>query len=198
MRWVWRLLQRNWKHSVLLRHSKTLLHPSITGQMFSEALSFIPQVGPIPLKINSLPIPLASTTKPLMKANWIVCRLYDQAIKPRSVFSENKRCCCWRMITWDHLHAVTPLNPAIRPQSFPILRTSIHSARCIKTLRGTISLNKHQNLLPLWLISFLNSSWVIRRKARSEASVAAIHCEEVWQLAYIHHVSKTINHVVYQ
>ncbi len=81
MRWVWRLLQRNWKHSVLLTHSKNLLHPSITGQMFSEAFSFTPQVGPIPLKINLLPIPLASTTKALMKANWIICGLYDEAIK---------------------------------------------------------------------------------------------------------------------
>lgn len=85
MRWVWRLLQCNWKHSVLLTHSKNLLHPSIIGQMFSEAFSFTPQVGPIPLKINSLPIPLASTTKALMKTNWIVCGFYDQAIKPGSV-----------------------------------------------------------------------------------------------------------------
>lgn len=178
MRWVWRLLLRNWKHSVLLTHSKNLLHPSITGQMFSEAFSFTPQVGPIPLKINSLPIPLASTTKELMKANWIVCGLYDQVIKPRSVFQGNKRCCCWRTLTWDHLHAVTPLNPAIRPQSSPILRTSIHSARCIKTLRGTISLNKHQNLLVLLANFLLNSSWVVRRKTWSEVRVAAKQCDE--------------------
>lgn len=54
--------------------------------MFSEAFSFPSQVGPVPLKINSLPIPLASTTKALVKANWIVCGLYDQAIRLRSMF----------------------------------------------------------------------------------------------------------------
>lgn len=54
--------------------------------MFSEAFFFTPQEGPIPLRINSLPIPVASTTKALMKANWIVCGLYDQVIKTRSVF----------------------------------------------------------------------------------------------------------------
>lgn len=44
-------------------------------------------MGTIPLKINLLPILLvASTRKALMKANWIVCGLYDEAIKPRRVF----------------------------------------------------------------------------------------------------------------
>lgn len=122
IRWVWMLLQYNWKHSVLLAHSKNLLHLSITSQMFSEALSFIPQVETILLKVNSLPIPLASTTKVLMKANWIVCGLCDQAIKPS--FSENKRGCFWRTFSRDYLHDLTPLNSAIRPQSFPIPRSS--------------------------------------------------------------------------
>lgn len=146
MRWVWRLLQRNWKHSVLLTRSKNLLHPSITGQMFSEALSFTPQVGPIPLKINSLPIPLASTTKALMKANWIVCGPYDEAIKPKSAFLRTRdvvddgRSLGTICTPWPHL--ILLLDPKASP------------SRRLRTLRGTITLNKHQNLLLLWLISY--------------------------------------------
>lgn len=119
MRWVWRLLLRNWKHSLLLTHSKNLLHPSITGQMFSEAFSSAPQVGPIPLKINSLPIPLASTTKALLKANWIVCGLYDQAIKQRSVFRRTRdvvvdgRSLGTICTPWPHL--ILPLGPQASP-----------------------------------------------------------------------------------
>lgn len=154
MRWVWMLLQCNWKHSVLLTRSKNLLHPSITGQMFSEALSFTPRVGPIPHKINSLPIPLASTTKALVKANWIVCGPYAEAIKPKSVFLRTRdvvvdgRSLGTICTPWPHL--IRPLDP----QSFPIQRTSVHSTLCIRALRGTITLNKHQNRLLLWLISF--------------------------------------------
>lgn len=153
MRWVWRLLQRNWKHSVLLTHSKNLLHPSITGQMFSEALSFTPQVGPIPLKMNSLPIPLASTTKALMKANWIVCALYDEAIKPRSVFWRTRhvvvdgRSLGTICAAWPHL--IPPLDPKASP-SWGLQYILLAALR----MRGTISSNKHQNLLLLWPISF--------------------------------------------
>lgn len=127
--------------------------------MFSEAISFTPQEGPIPLKINSLPIPLTSTTKASMKANWIVCGLYDQEIKLRSVSQRTRDVVVDGTLTWDHLHAVTPLNPAIRTPKLP--DPEDFSAFC-SALRGTISLNKHQNLLLLWLISFSNSSWVIR------------------------------------
>lgn len=126
MRWVWGLLQCNWKHLVLLTHSKNLLYPSITGQMFSEAFSFTPQDGPIPLEINSLPIPLASTTKVFMKANCIVWGLYDQAIELRSVFQRTSdvvvdgRSLGKICTSWPHL--ILPLGPKAS-QSWGLQRT---------------------------------------------------------------------------
>lgn len=110
--------------------------------------------------------------------------------------SENKRCCCWRTLSWDHLHAVTPLNPAIRPQSFPIPQTSIHCTHCVKTLRGIISLNKHQNLLLLWLISFWIPAelWEKRHVAKWAQQPFALQSS----LIYVHHMWKAIHRAIHQ